>query len=322
MKVKILSDAELRQSIFIGEEELACIEGALTRAARGKAATRAAPPLGVEDAGAAVVDATHVDGLRSFSVGVRPRFPAGRPPLPGPAQTLVHDAATGALQAVFLDSRWMTECALAHAAAAAAKHLAAPDARSVAFVGLDGTSRATLDALRVVRPLTKVLVWSPDADAATAFAAEVDALDGLRAAATDEAEAASLSAELVVTSAAGGAPPLTHEALEGPALALGVGAPGAFDEALLRAASRVLADDPDGVLHGQDMPEGVEVEHLGAVTGREAPGRGEDPGVIAVALTVAPALRNATTYLAWRKSQKYKLGTDLDAVTAFSQREA
>ena len=94
------------------------------------------------------------------------------------ATIILLDAATGGLVAL-MDGRYITEARTAAVSAVSVKHLAAPGASTLAIVGSGVQARSHLEAIRCVRSLTEVRVWSPTAAHAEAFAAESRAATGL-----------------------------------------------------------------------------------------------------------------------------------------------
>ncbi len=107
------------------------------------------------------------------------------------AMVLLFGTATGEPLAV-MDGRLITEMRTAAVSAAATRRLAAPDAHVLALLGSGVQAQAHLEALRRVRPLDEVRVWSRTPEHAERFAATH------RARAMD-AERAVRGADIVVT---------------------------------------------------------------------------------------------------------------------------
>ncbi len=85
------------------------------------------------------------------------------------ALILLWDPATGAPLAL-MDGRLITEMRTAATSAAATTVLARADAAVLALLGAGVQARSHLDALRIVRPLREVRVWSRTAERREAFA--------------------------------------------------------------------------------------------------------------------------------------------------------
>ena len=112
------------------------------------------------------------------------------------ATILLFDPDTGALAAV-LDGRYITEARTAAVSAVSAKALARHDATRLALIGSGVQARSHLEALRLVRPITEVRVWSPQAGNRERFAADASG-HGVTVRACDTAEAAVDGADLLV----------------------------------------------------------------------------------------------------------------------------
>ena len=114
----------------------------------------------------------------------------------------VFDAVTGEPRAI-MDGRLITEMRTAAASAVATDRLARKDARTLAILGSGTQAKSHLEAIRLVRDVTDVRVWSPRN--AAAFARE----HGVRAAAT--AEEAVRSADIIVVATSATEPVLRGE---------------------------------------------------------------------------------------------------------------
>ena len=107
------------------------------------------------------------------------------------AMVLLFRPETGEPLAV-MDGRLITEMRTAAVSVAATRHLAAPDAHVLALLGSGVQAAAHLEALRRVRPIDEVRVWSRTAAHATRFAEKHHA-------AAMAAEDAVRGADIVVT---------------------------------------------------------------------------------------------------------------------------
>jgi thiomorpholine-carboxylate dehydrogenase len=84
------------------------------------------------------------------------------------------DPETGTPLAV-MDGTLITEMRTAAVSAAATKLLAPPDAKVLAILGSGVQARSHVEALRLVRRFEEIRVWSPNAEHAQQFAAQVNA---------------------------------------------------------------------------------------------------------------------------------------------------
>ena len=76
---------------------------------------------------------------------------------------------------VVMDGRLITEMRTAGVSAAATKLLASPEATVLAILGSGVQARSHVEALRLVRPLREIRVWSPTKAHADRFAEEIGA---------------------------------------------------------------------------------------------------------------------------------------------------
>jgi ornithine cyclodeaminase len=108
------------------------------------------------------------------------------------------NATTGRPEALLLDNGWLTQMRTGAAGALAADLLARPDASRVALIGAGEQAAFQLAALREVREIREVYVWSRTAHHAQRFAAAYND-DVLRVTAVNTVESAVSSADIVVT---------------------------------------------------------------------------------------------------------------------------
>jgi ornithine cyclodeaminase len=143
--------------------------------------------------------------------------------LPSHLATIVLlDPRTGALQAI-VDGRYITEARTAAVSAVSVDRLARQNAATLAIIGSGVQGRSHLEAIRHVRALKDVRVWSPNADRRTAFAREAAQRTSLPVRAVPSAAEAIRGADIVVLATAskipviddGGVAPGTHIAAVG-----------------------------------------------------------------------------------------------------------
>jgi ornithine cyclodeaminase len=139
------------------------------------------------------------------------------------ASIVVLDHDTGGLVAL-MDGRYITEARTAAVSAVSVKLLARSDAKSLALIGSGVQARSHLEAIRHVRTLSEVRVWSPTAKHRDAFAAEMSDATGLPVRAAPSAEDAARGADIVVLATASLTPVVDDEAIGRGAHLCGVGA--------------------------------------------------------------------------------------------------
>ncbi|HQX81414.1 MAG TPA: ornithine cyclodeaminase family protein [Vicinamibacterales bacterium] len=126
------------------------------------------------------------------------------------ATIILLDPATGALVAL-LDGRYITEARTAAVSAVSVDRLARAGATRLAIIGSGVQARSHLDAIRHVRALTDVRVWSPNASHCAAFAQSASADTGLTVRAAASARTAVRDADIVVLVTASPVPVITDE---------------------------------------------------------------------------------------------------------------
>lgn len=113
------------------------------------------------------------------------------------ATILLLDPDTGALVAL-MDGRYITEARTAAVSAVSARHMARPDAATLAILGSGVQARSHLEALAAVRPIRQVRVWSPTTASRERFVAEMSGHVPAALTAAASAEAAVRDADIVV----------------------------------------------------------------------------------------------------------------------------
>lgn len=111
---------------------------------------------------------------------------------------LLFEAERGRLLSI-LDATAITTIRTAAASAVATRALARPDAGDLAILGTGVQAAAHLEAMRAVRPVRRVRVWSRNPANARAFAAREAARHGIEVTAAPSAREAVLGADLICT---------------------------------------------------------------------------------------------------------------------------
>jgi ornithine cyclodeaminase len=123
------------------------------------------------------------------------------------ATVILMDPETGALVAI-LDGRYITEARTAAVSAVSVDRLARADARVLAIIGSGVQARSHLEAIRHVRDLQAVRVWSPRAEHRDQFAREMTPTCGVPVWSADDAASAVRDADIVVLATASPVPVL------------------------------------------------------------------------------------------------------------------
>ena len=113
--------------------------------------------------------------------------------------------AADAQPLALIEANYLGQIRTGAASGLATKFMARDDASILAIIGSGFQARTQIEAMRAVRPIGEVRVWSRDAAKRTAFAAE----KGVRA--TETAEAAVRGADIIVTATFAKEPVLSSE---------------------------------------------------------------------------------------------------------------
>jgi ornithine cyclodeaminase len=216
----------------------------------------------------------------------------------GSGLILVFDATNGFLRAILFDNAYLTELRTGAAGALAADLLARRDATRVAMLGAGGQARYQLEALREVRDIREVVVWSRSPQRAEAYVAEVRQRYGLAARGVATPREAVEAADIVVTVTPAREPVLRAEWLRPGQHVTAVGSDGAdkqeLEAAVLARVDTVVVDRLDqclrlGELHhavaaGLFTAERVHAE-LGQIAAGQKAGRTRDDEITLCDLT-------------------------------------
>ena len=202
--ILILTEDQLRRHVHLDKAAIDVVENAFATLARGGVEMPPILSMHMPDVNGEVdVKTAYVPGLPGFAVKISPGFfdnPAkGLPSTSG--LMVVLSAQTGRVSAVLLDNGYLTDLRTAAAGAVAARHLARRDAAKVAIFGAGMQARMQLQALRLVRPVDRAVIWARDPAKAQALAREMTAA-GLPTRAEADPEAAARSADIIVTTTA------------------------------------------------------------------------------------------------------------------------
>ncbi len=184
------------------------------------------------------------------------------------ASIVLLDPETGALMAL-MDGRYITEARTAAVSAVSARHLARPEAATLAIIGSGVQARSHLEAYAEVRSLRHVRVWSPNARSRSRFVEEMAGRVPARIEAAPSAAAAANGADLIVLATSSATPVLEDGWVAAGAHVVSVGAcrpdQREMDPALV-ARGRVFVDSRAAALvESGDVVQGIR-EHRFAET--------------------------------------------------------
>lgn len=240
------------------------------------------------------------------------------------AEILLWNSETGELLAI-MDGRFITEMRTAATSAAATRGLARSDTHRLCILGSGVQARSHLEALRRVRSLQRIRVWSRTPDHARRFAEEMEGQAGMPIAACETAEAAVRESDLIVTATSATEPVLRGEWLSDGAHINAVGAPRpTWRELDTEAVSRcrVFVDSRAGALAEAGdllipMKEGVIGEshiagEIGEVLSGRVPGR-TSPSEITLFKSLGMAVEDvATARYVYERARQNGIGQEIE----------
>ena len=329
MTITVLSESELRQCAQLDTRAVDTIAGAFAALHRGEAVMPPVLSMDLPEINAEVdVKMAWIRGLDGFAVKISPGFfdnaKLGLPSLSGMMALL--SATTGQVQATLLDNGWLTDLRTAAAGAVAARYLSREDAGVAAVLGTGLQARLQLEALALVRPIRRAIIWGRDADKARECADDcAERLDiGTEVAAT--ATEAVQAADIAITTTPARAPILPVAALH----------PGLHVTAMGSDAETKNEIDPDGLamadllvcdrqtqcaergelrsaIAAGTIPADRTLPELGAIAAGEHPGRERDDQITIADLTGTGVQDTAIAVLALEEARNRGFGTQIDA---------
>jgi ornithine cyclodeaminase len=321
----ILTEAELRRAVSLDLEVVDAIAEAFSALATGQVVMPPILHMALPGANGEVdVKTAYVPGLPSFAIKVSPGFfdnpKQGLPSLSGMMMLL--SATTGRLEALHLDNGYLTDLRTAAAGAVAARHLARADARVAGVLGAGSQAQVQIEALKLVRPIERVLLWGRDPAKAEAAADRMAERLGLDVLPVASAERLVLEADVVVTATPARTPLVVADWLHPGLHVTAIGSDAADKNELhpdvLQRADLLVCDSRAqcarlGELH--HAPAGgaeLAVTELGEVTSGRRPGRRSDDQITVCDLTGTGVQDTAIALLAYRKAIASGLGTRID----------
>ena len=213
----VLHEQQLRSLVPLDLEVVAAIEECFRKLATEAVVMPPVMRLDIERYNGEVdVKSAYLPGMDSFAIKISPGFfdnpELGLPSLNGLMVLL--SARTGLLEALLLDNGYLTAIRTAAAGAVAAKWLAREESRVAGIIGAGEQARLQLEALCLVRPIEKALVWARDAGKAAEYAIEMSARLGIEVESSVDREALVRSSDVVVTTTPSREPLIAAEWLE------------------------------------------------------------------------------------------------------------
>lgn len=327
MKIKILTESELRQCITITPEVINAIEDGFSSLSQDKVIMPSIMRIDFPEANGEVdVKSAAVRGLDGFAIKVSSGFfdnhKLGLSSLSG--MMTLFSAKTGIPQAVLLDNGYLTDVRTGAAGAVAARHLARKSVLTVGVIGAGAQARYQMMALKQVRDFQRVLVYSLAGK--EAYVEEMSDVLSVEVRPMDRVEAVVRESEIVVTTTPAKEPYLKADWLH-PGLhitAMGADAEEKqelYAEALGRADLLVcdrrsqafrLGECHHGLEAGVLSSQSDAVE-LGEVTSDQQPGRTNDEQITICDLTGTGMQDTVIATLAYQKAMERGFGLTIES---------
>lgn len=287
MKV-LIADQKLVSEVFPMEEAIPTMRRALTMLARGDVVMPLRSYLALPQGDAVMgLMPSYMGGLEAVGVKVVAAFPAnfGTEFDTHQGVVLFFDTERGLLRAI-VDATSITAIRTAAVSGLVTDLLAKPEGGDLAIIGAGTQAHTHLQAMRAVRPVRRVRVYSVPAESATAFAERESRRIGLPIEAVATAEQAVAGADLICTVTTSAQPVVRGDWVSPGAHVNAVGAYSPTTRELdsdLVAAARLFADRRESLLseagefliprqEGRFGDEHI-VAEIGDVLTGEAPGR-------------------------------------------------
>lgn len=320
--ILILNEHDLRACVKIDQDAIRVAEDAFRALSTGSVIMPPIMTVEVPDIHAEMdMKTAYIPGYDGFALKVASSFlgnaALGLPTLSG--LMMLFAAKTGLLRAMLLDNGYLTAVRTAAAGAVAAKYMAPEIVETAGVLGTGEQARLQIEAARLVRPFSRVLVWGRDAGKAEACAADIAGTLGVNArACVDPAEVVRES-QLVVTTTAARAPILKRDWLHPGLHITAMGSdmegkqeidPAALGDAALYAVDRLnqcallgeLRGARDASLLPEDPPE------LGEIVAGTIPGRLSPEDITIADLTGTGAQDTTVATLALKTARSKGLG--------------
>jgi ornithine cyclodeaminase len=323
--IRVLVEADLREAVGFGPEELDVIEAVYPLITSGVGSMPPIMRIDVPESNGEIdIKSAYLPGYSGIAVKVSAGFfdnpEKGLSSLGG--LMMVFDTETGVPRSALFDNGYLTDLRTALAGAVAARHLSNETASHVAVFGAGMQARLQVEALSLVRPIERVSIWARRSEAAEKLAAELNTRLDVAARSTT-GEAAAAEAEILVT-ATPSSEPLVTEGMLHPGLhitAVGADAEGKQEltAEVVAAADRFVCDSiaqstrlgelRAALAAGFDRNRAVE---LGGVISGDAPGRNSNSDVTVCDLTGTGAQDTAIASLAVERCARSGAGIAIE----------
>jgi len=170
---------DIKKCVQLNEHLIPVIEDAFKNLANGNTIM---PPIQRLDVhkynGETDVKAAYIEGLDSYAIKIASGF-FDNPKLGIPSSNgmmILLDSKTGVIKSILLDEGYLTDVRTAIAGSIAAKYLSNPESTKAGIIGAGLQAKLQLEALKLVRPISTVFIWSRDREKLINFEKEIQYL--------------------------------------------------------------------------------------------------------------------------------------------------
>lgn len=200
--IRVLTESEIRGVVGFGVEELEAVEAVYPLITAGVGSMPPIMRIEVpENNGEIDIKSAYLPGYAGIAVKVSAGFfdnpGKGLPSLGG--LMIVFDSETGVPRSALFDNGYLTDLRTGLAGAVAARHLSNEGSSAVAVFGAGAQARFQLQALTLVRPIERALVWARRREQADRLAREMTEHLGIDVRTSGSPEDAVEDADVLVT---------------------------------------------------------------------------------------------------------------------------
>jgi ectoine utilization protein EutC len=319
--IRVLVERDLREAVGMQREEIDAIEAVYPLITAGMGSMPPIMRIDIpENNGEIDIKSAYLPGYSSIAVKVSAGFfdnpIRGLPSLGG--LMMVFDSETGVPRSALFDNGYLTDLRTGLAGAVAARLLARENAETVGILGAGMQARMQLEALTVVRPIQKAIVWGRRREQAEQFAAETSLILGIDVVVASSPHEAA-AADVLVTTTPSTEPLVTPEMLHPGLHITSVGSDAETKQEIhvevvtaadvfvcdSKAQSSRLGELRAALAAGFDQQRAVE---LGAIIAGDTPGRADSEQITICDLTGTGAQDTAIASLAVERCVANKAG--------------
>ncbi|GEB76326.1 cyclodeaminase [Sporolactobacillus inulinus] len=318
----LFNEDEIRGCVSLNHSAIEQVEEGFTQLGHGQVVLPPMMRIDIpEHHGEVDVKTAYIKGLDTFAIKVSSGFfenkALGLPSLSG--MMILLRSVTGVPEAVLMDNGYLTDIRTACAGAIAAKYLAKAHVETAGVIGTGLQARLQMEALHMMRPFKRLLVYGRRAEAVDAYIGEMSEKLGI-VCETAAAEEVVRQSDVVVTTTPSREPIVQqewlHEGLHITAMGADTELKQELDAEVFRKADLIVCDVKAQCLkygevhHAADygvlQHEDARMFELGALTAKTVPGRENDRQITLCDLTGTGVQDTAIARYAFERLMKMK----------------